>query len=73
MTKIGSNLIEIKDKKTRKDNKQGKATLISLLGYRNAIKYSQELKSKILINLKKYKKKTEEIEETLNYILTRNK
>jgi farnesyl diphosphate synthase len=60
-------------KKTGKDNKQGKATLISLLGYKNAIKYSQELKSKILINLKKYKKKTEEIEETLNYILTRNK
>jgi farnesyl diphosphate synthase len=65
--------LEKAGKKTRKDNKQGKATLISLLGYRNAIKYSQELKFKILINLKKYRKKTEEIEETLNYILTRNK
>jgi farnesyl diphosphate synthase len=60
-------------KKTGKDNKKGKATLISLLGYKNAIKYTQELKSKILINLKKYRKKTEEIEETLDYILTRNK
>ena len=60
-------------KKTGKDKKKGKATLISLLGYKNAIKYTQELKSKILINLKKYRKKTEEIEETLDYILTRNK
>jgi len=60
-------------KKTGKDNKKGKATLISLLGYKNAIKYTRELKSKILINLKKYRKKTEEIEETLDYILTRNK
>ena len=29
----------IAGKKTRKDEKQGKATLISLLGYKNAIKY----------------------------------
>tara|TARA_Y100000389_G_C17356754_1_gene461525 strand:+ start:75 stop:947 length:873 start_codon:yes stop_codon:yes gene_type:complete len=60
-------------KKTGKDHKQGKATLISLLGYKNTIKYSYELKSKILINLKKYGKKTKKINETLDYILTRNK
>ncbi len=60
-------------KKTRKDIKQGKATLISLLGYENAIKYSYKLKSKILINLKEYGKKTKLIDETLNYILTRSK
>ena len=60
-------------KKTRKDIKQGKATLISLLGYENAIKYSYKLKSKILINLKEYGKKTKLINETLNYILTRSK
>jgi len=60
-------------KKTGKDHKQGKATLISLLGYKNAIKYSYELKSKILIHLKKYGKKTKEIDKTLDYILTRKK
>ena len=60
-------------KKTRKDIKQGKATLISLLGYENAIKYTYKLKSKILINLKEYGKKAKLIDETLNYILTRSK
>ena len=35
-------------KKTRKDQKQGKATLISLLGYQNTIIYGEKIKSKIL-------------------------
>jgi farnesyl diphosphate synthase len=30
-------------KKTKKDEKKGKATLISLLGYKNTIKYSNKL------------------------------
>jgi farnesyl diphosphate synthase len=60
-------------KKTNKDNKKGKATLISLLGYRNAIKYTDKLKLEIINNLKKYGSKTKDINETLNYILTRNK
>ena len=38
---------------TGKDKKKGKATLISLLGYRNAIKYSDKIKSKIIKDLKK--------------------
>ena len=33
-------------KKTGKDRKKGKATLISLLGYKNAVKYSSYLKKK---------------------------
>ena len=60
-------------KKTKKDEKQGKATLISLLGYKNVIKYSFEIKSKIISNLKKHGSNSKKIEETLNYILTRNK
>ena len=60
-------------KKTKKDEKKGKATLISLLGYKNAIKYSDKIKSKIINNLKKYGVSTKNISETLNYILTRNK
>ena len=35
-------------KKTKKDQKQGKATLISLLGYQNTIKYGEKIKSKII-------------------------
>ena len=64
---------KIVGKKTRKDEKQGKATLISLLGYKNAIKYSNSIKSKIINDLKKYGLKSNNINETLNYIVTRNK
>jgi farnesyl diphosphate synthase len=60
-------------KKTRKDSKKGKATLISLLGYKNAIKYRDKIKSKIINDLKKYGSRANNISETLNYILTRNK
>ena len=66
-------LSKIAGKKTKKDEKKGKATLISLLGYKNAIKYSDKIKSKIINNLKKYGVSSKNISETLNYILTRNK
>ena len=64
---------KIAGKKTRKDEKQGKATLISLLGYKNAIMYSNKIKLNIINNLKKYESSSKNIIETLNYILTRNK
>ena len=60
-------------KKTKKDQKKGKATLISLLGYKNAIKYSDKIKFNILNNLKVYGKKTNNINQTIDYILNRNK
>ena len=60
-------------KKTKKDKKKGKATLISLLGYKNAIKYSDKIKFKINKNLKKYGSNSQNIIETLNYILIRKK
>jgi len=60
-------------KKTKKDQKKGKATLISLLGYKNAIKYSNKIKFNILNNLKVYGKKTNNINQTIDYILNRNK
>jgi len=76
---IADDLIDFKGsskvagKKTGKDKKQGKATLISLLGYKNAIKYSDLIKSKIIKSLNKYGSNSDNINETLNYILTRNK
>jgi farnesyl diphosphate synthase len=60
-------------KTTGKDKKKGKATLISLLGYQNAIKYSNKIKFKIIKDLKKRKLKSNNLDETLEYILTRNK
>jgi len=64
---------KIAGKKTGKDKKKGKATLISLLGYKNAIKYGDRIKSKILQSLEKYGTRSNNISETLNYILNRNK
>jgi farnesyl diphosphate synthase len=58
---------------TGKDKKKGKATLISLLGYQNAVKYSDKIKFKIIDDLKKYGLNSNNLNETLNYILTRNK
>ena len=63
----------IAGKKTGKDKIKGKATLISLLGYKNTIKYANKLIFKINSKLKKYGSKSRNLSETLNYILNRNK
>ena len=60
-------------KKTGKDSQKGKATLISLLGHKNTIKYANKLIFKINNRLKKYGSKSKDLSETLNYILNRNK
>jgi len=60
-------------KKTGKDKKKGKATLISLLGYKNTIKYANNLILKIKNKLRKYGSKSKQLSETLDYILKRQK
>ncbi len=60
-------------KKTRKDSKKGKATLISLLGYKNTVKYRDKVKLEILNKIKKYKNKKKDLSDTINYILIRSK
>jgi len=76
---IADDLIDFKGsskvagKITGKDKKKGKATLISLLGYQNAIKYSDKIKFKIIKDLNKYSSNSTSLNETLDYILTRNK
>ena len=60
-------------KKTGKDKKKGKATLINLLGYSNAIKYCDKIIVDINKNLKKYGSNSKNIKETLDYILNRDK
>ena len=64
---------KIAGKITGKDKKKGKATLISLLGYQNAIKYSDKIKFKIIKDLNKLSSNSSNLNETLDYILTRNK
>ena len=64
---------KIAGKKTGKDQKKGKATLISLLGYMNAIKYCDRIILKINRSLKKYGSNSKNIKETLEYILNRDK
>ena len=79
LQKVADDLIDYKGsliiagKKTGKDKKKGKATLISLLGYKNTIKYANNLILKINSKLKKYGSKSRNLSETLNYILNRNK
>ena len=58
-------------KKTKKDVKLGKATLISLLGYKKAVIYAEKLKIKIQKKIMKYNKKSKNLNETINYILKR--
>jgi farnesyl diphosphate synthase len=60
-------------KKTGKDKKKGKATLISLLGYKNTIKYANKLIININNKLKKYGPKSKNLSKTLEYILNRDK
>jgi len=76
---IADDLIDFKGdskkagKKTGKDQKKGKATLISLLGYRNAVKYCDKIILDVNKSLKKYDSNSKNIKETLDYILNRDK
>ncbi|MBD1173784.1 polyprenyl synthetase family protein [Pelagibacterales bacterium SAG-MED01] len=76
---VADDLIDFKGKssvagkRTKKDQKQGKATLISLLGYKNTIKYSQNIILEIKKKTDKYGFKSKKLLETLNYILNRKK
>ena len=60
-------------KKTRKDSKKGKATLIGLLGYKNTVKYGDKLKLEIQNKIKKFGNKNKDLSNTINYILIRTK
>ena len=59
-------------KTTKKDQKRGKSTLISLMGYKKAHSYASQLKKKILSKLEKHGKKASDLINTVNFILERN-
>ena len=64
---------KIAGKKTKKDLKKGKATLINSLGYNNTLVYVSDLKNKIFNKLNKFGKKAESLKETINFITNREK
>ena len=60
-------------KKTKKDLRKGKATLINLLGYEKTFRYSDKLKLDIFKKLNIFKNKAKELKSTISYILEREK
>ncbi len=65
--------LSVVGKKTGKDKKRGKATLIGLLGYKNTVKYANDLIIKLNNKIKKYGPRSKNLSNTLTYILKRNK
>ena len=58
-------------KPVKKDNKNGKSTLLNLMGEKKAHLYAIKLKKKILRNLEKHGKKAKELINTIEFILER--
>jgi farnesyl diphosphate synthase len=59
-------------KLTKKDQKKGKSTLISLMGYQKANFFALQLKINILSKLRKHGKKAKDLINTVEFILDRN-
>ena len=59
-------------KPIKKDNKKGKSTLISLMGYEKTYKYADNLKKNILLKLTKHGKNAKDLINTIEFILGRN-
>ena len=59
-------------KLTKKDQKKGKSTVISLTGYEKANSFALQLKKNILSKLRKHGKKANDLINTVEFILERN-
>ena len=62
---------KIVGKPTKRDQKKGKATLISLLGYKKTVNFAQNLKKKLDIEIKKYGNKSADLLDSVKFILER--
>lgn len=58
-------------KPTKCDEKKGKATLVNLLGYEETINFAKNLKKKIDQQIKKYGSKTNDLLDSVEFILKR--
>jgi len=64
---------KIVGKPTQKDNKMGKSTLLNFAGKDYANSYAQNLKKKIINKLKKYGKNSNDLIQSIEFILNRKK
>jgi len=58
-------------KPTGRDKKKSKATIINLLGYKETLNYAKNLKKNIQQQIKKYGTKSEDLQESVEFILKR--
>ena len=58
-------------KLTKKDFIKGKATLVNLLGYYDALNFAKNLKNKIDEDIKKYGRKSSDLLKSVDFILKR--
>ena len=78
MFQLADDFLDIKSSKklagkpVQKDSKQGKATMLNLMGEQKAYLYALNLKKKILLKLKKHGKKAKNLVNTIEFILERN-
>jgi len=62
---------KIAGKTTRKDKKKGKPTLVNLLGYKKTLIFANNLKNKINKNVKNYGTKSQDLLESIEFIINR--
>jgi farnesyl diphosphate synthase len=65
-------LKKLAGKSTKKDQKKGKSTLISLIGYEKSNSFALKIKKNILSKLRKHGKKASDLINTIEFILERN-
>jgi farnesyl diphosphate synthase len=65
-------LKKLAGKSTKKDQKKGKSTLISLIGYEKSNSFALKIKKNILSKLRKHGKKANDLINIVEFILERN-
>ena len=62
---------KIVGKPTRRDKNKGKQTLINFMGYNKTLIFANNLRKKITISIKKYGIKSEDLLQSVEFILNR--
>jgi len=63
--------VKIAGKPTRRDKNKGKQTLINFMGYNKTLIFANNLRKKITISIKKYGIKSEDLLQSVEFILNR--
>jgi len=62
---------EVVGKPTKSDKKKGKATLVNLLGYEKTISFAKKLKKKLDLQIKKFGSKSNDLLDSVEFIIER--